>query len=374
MKIRIEQRLLADAARQAQRRLPNNPLQPVLAGLLLEAVDGGPVYLSGFDLETATRATLDAEVIAAGDVVVSARLLADVTASLPAGFVDLVADERQVTVSTPGNEFQLPTMNRSEYPALPVPPGAAGTVFGDRLAAAVGHAATVTTAAKDAVGQFEARGGVHVAVDGEQLAVSGTDGFRIARHYLPWTPDSDGAGAGSLLIPAGDIAVTVKQLTGGPVRIGFPGLGGGVASLASETLTVTSRTIAAEYPPVDKFFPDPDKADGSAVFDAEELIAAVKRAALVNDTAAHSIRLAFDGDQATVSGGQGGTSGRTEIEVDADGLDGFTIAYNPGYLASLLTPIGGPVRMWFTTATRPALIEPVDDDSYQAVGMPLRLK
>lgn len=372
MKIRIEQRLLADAARQAQRRLPNNPLQPILAGLLLEAVEGGPVHLSGFDLETATRATLDAEVIAAGEAVVSARLLADVTASLPAGLVDVVVDEHQVTVSTPGSEFQMPTMTRSDYPALPVPPGASGVVFGDRLAAAVGHAATVATIAKEAVGKFESRGGVYVAADGEQLTVSATDGFRIARHTLPWTPDV--GGAGFLLIPAGDIAATVKQLAGGPVRIGFPGPGGGVASLASDTLTVTSRTIAAAFPPVDKFFPDPDKAEGSAVFDAEELVAAVKRAALVNETAAHSVRLAFDGSHATVSGGHGGTSGRTAIEVDADGLDGFAIAYNPGYLACLLAPIDGPVRLWFTTPTKPALIEPVDDDTYRAVGMPLRIK
>ena len=160
----------------------------------------------------------------------------------------------------------------------------------------------------------------------------------------------------------------------GPVRIGFPGPGGGVASLASEHLTVTSRTIAQAFPPVDKFFPDPDKAEGSAVFDAADLVAAVKRAALVNETEAHSIRLAFDGDEATVSGGHAGTSGRTDIEVDADGLDGFAIAYNPGYLASLLAPIDGPVRLWFTQPTKPALIQPVDDDTYRAVGMPLRLK
>lgn len=373
MKLRIDQKQLADAARQAHRRLPNNPLQPVLAGLLLEAVEGGPVYLSGFDLETATRATLDAEVIEAGEAVVSARLLADVTASLPAGFIDLVVDEHQVTVSTPGSEFQLPTMNRGEYPALPVPPGASGTVFGERLAAAVGHAATVSAPAKEAVGKFEARGGVHVAADGEQLVVSATDGFRIARHYLPWTPDGD-VTDGFLLVPADAIAATAKQMTGGPVRLGFPGPGGGVASLASDHLTVTSRTIAQAFPPVDKFFPDPDHAEGSAVFDAAELVAAVKRAALVNDNDTHSIRIAFAGAQAAVSGGQAGTSGRTSVEVDADRLDGFVIAYNPGYLASLLAPVDGPVRLWFTTPSKPALIEPVDDDTYRAVGMPLRLK
>ena len=33
MKLRIDQKELAEAARRAHRRLPNNPLNPVLAGL-----------------------------------------------------------------------------------------------------------------------------------------------------------------------------------------------------------------------------------------------------------------------------------------------------------------------------------------------------
>ena len=55
-------------------------------------------------------------------------------------------------------------------------------------------------------------------------------------------------------------------------------------------------------------------------------------------------------------------------------MDGFSIAYNPHFLASLLAPIDGQVRLWFTTPTKPALIEPVDDPTYRAVCMPVRLK
>lgn len=370
MKLRIDQKLLADAARQAQRRLPNNPLQPVLAGLLLEAVEGGPVHLSGFDLETSTRATLDAEVIAAGDAVISARLLADITASLPAGFVDLVVDEHHVTVSTPGSEFQLPTMLRSDYPALPVPPGAAGVVDGGLFAAAVSHAAQAAKPAAEATGNLEGLGGVNVAASSDQLTVSASDRYRIVRHFLPWQPDGDGNG--HILIPAAEFAATAKQMAEGDVRVSFPASGGGVAALATEQLTVTSRTIATPFPNIDPLFPDPDKAAGSAVFDAEELAAAAKRAGLVGDEKT-PIRVAIDGDKAVLSGGAGGSSGRSTIGAKSD-LDDFSIAFNPGYLASLLAPIGGQVRMWFYTPTKPALIEPVDDATYRAVCMPVRLK
>jgi DNA polymerase-3 subunit beta len=369
MKLRIDQKELAEASRRAHRRLPNNPLQPVLAGLLIEATTE-QVTLSGFDLETSTRAVLDAEVIAAGDTVVSARLLADVTAALPAGPVDLVADEREVTVSAPGTTFTLPTMQRADYPALPVPPGVSGTIDGDLLAETVGHAATIAMGPKEAVGSRAHFGGVHVFTDGAVFTVEASDGYRIARHVIGWQPDVEAAG--ELLIPAADFAVTVKQTAGGRVRLGFPG-SGGVASIASDNLTVTCRTIASEYANLNQHFPSADAAAGLATFAADELATAVKRAALVNDADGRAIQISFDGGHATVRGGHGGSTGSSRIDCDTDGLDGFSIAYNPEFLASLLAPIDGRVRMWFTTPAKPALIEPVDDPTYRAVCMPVRL-
>lgn len=371
MKLRIDQKQLADAARQAHRRLPTNPLNPVLAGLLLEAT-GDQVTLSGFDLETATRATLDAETLKPGDSLVSGRLLADVTAALPAGPVDVVADERELTVSAPGTTFTLPAMNRGDYPELPAPPGAAGVAFGERLAASVGHAATVAMSPKEAVGSREAFGGVHVSADGEQLVVEGSDGYRIARHRLPWTPDGDSVG--DLLIPAADIAITVKQMTGGPVHIGFPGPGGGVASLSTDVLTVTSRTIATPYKNIDNHFPDPAAASGWTRIDAAHLLEAVKRAALVNEKEEQPIVLAFNGGTVTVRGGVEGSRGASQVDCEQADLDGFEIAFRAGFLGSLLAPIDGLAQVWFSTPTKPALIEPVDDDTYRAVCMPVRLK
>lgn len=372
MKLRIDQGELADAARRAFRRLPNNPLQPVLAGLLIEAPEGGPVTVSGFDLETATRATLGADVLEPGEALVSGRLLADVTAALPAGPIDVVADERELTLSAPGTTFTLPAMPRGDYPALPVPPGAAGVAFGERLAAAVGHAATVAMSPKEAVGSREAFGGVHVTADGEQLVVEASDGYRICRHRLPWAPDGDSAG--DLLIPASDIAVTVKQMAGGPVQIGFPGPNGGVASLATDTLTVTSRTIATPYKNIDGHFPDPAAASGWARVDAGELLEAVKRAALVNEKEEQPVALVFDGDTVTVRGGVEGSRGASQVDCEQADLDGFEIAYRAGFLGSLLAPIDGVAQIWFTTPSKPALIVPVDDDTYRAVCMPVRLK
>jgi DNA polymerase-3 subunit beta len=370
VKLRIDQKQLADAARAAARRLPNNPLQPILGGLLLDT-DGDSVTISGFDYETSTRATLAADVLEEGHTLVSGRLLADVTAAMPAGPVDLVADSSEATLTAPGTTFSLPTMDRRDYPALPDTPAAAGAVDGDLLAAAVVHAAQASMPDKEAAGNLEGFRGVHVAADGDHLTVSASDRYRIVRHRIPWTPDGDTGG--ELLVPAAHLAATAKQLSGGVVRISFTG-DSLVAALASDTLTVTSRTIAAPFPDIDGFFPDPGKAAGWMRADAGELLEAVKRAALVNDKEEAPVVLAFDRGHVTVSGGTEGSKGASRVGAETADLDGFTAGYRPGFLGSLLAPVDGQVQAWFTTPSKPVLIHPVDDDTYRAVCMPVRLK
>lgn len=375
MKLRIDQKQLADAARRAHRRLPNNPLQPVLAGLLLET-DGNSLTLSGFDYETSTRTTLAADVLELGHILVSGRLLADVTAAMPAGPVDLVAEGGEATLTAPGTTFTLPTMDRRDYPSLPEAPAAAGTVDGDLLAAAVVHAAQASMPDKEAAGNLEGFRGVHVAADGDHLTVSASDRYRIVRHRVPWTPD--GASAGELLVPAAHLAATAKMLASSPVQVSFTG-DLTVAALANDTVTVTSRTIATPFPNIDGFFPDPANAVGWMRADADELLDAVKRAGLVNDKDELPITLAFGRDQLTVSGGTEGSRGASRIDVETADLEGFTAGYRPGFLASLLAPIDGRVQVWFTTPNKPVLIQSVDDDgattnTYQAVCMPVRLR
>lgn len=367
MKLRIDQKHLAEAANRAHRQLRSNPLQPVLAGLLLQAT-AEQATLSGFDLDTSTCATLDAEIFTPGETVVSGRLLSGVATSLPAGPVDLTVDERSITVTAPGIEFHLPTMNRSDYPALPVPPGTAGTVDGNAFATAVGHVATTTLPEKEAVGSMASLAGVHVAAEGNHLIVSGTDRYRISQHTVPWTPDHDTNG--ELLLPATGLAAAVKQMTGGPLRIGFPAHSDSVAALTCDRLTVTSRTITGKLPDISRFFPDSRQAEGSAVFSAEELLTAVKRAALVGEPK-DPVRLSISDGRIEVHGGAGDASGRSRVAADTD-LTDCTIIFNPGYIASLLTPVAGSVRMWLTTPTKPALIEPADSSNYRAVCMPIR--
>src|SRR6185312_5583152 len=78
MKFRVARDDLADAVAWVAKSLPSRPPVPVLGGILLE-VEGGTLTVSGFDYEVSTRAELSVDAQDDGRVLVSGRLLSEIT-------------------------------------------------------------------------------------------------------------------------------------------------------------------------------------------------------------------------------------------------------------------------------------------------------
>src|SRR6201747_1972044 len=143
VKFTVERDVLADAVAWAARSLPIRPSVPVLAGLLIETVEGGDgLQLSTFDYETSARATLNADVSDEGRALVSGRLLADICRSLPNKPVEMSIEGAKVTLICGSARFSLQTMPVEDYPTLPQMPEARGTVGSNAFAAAVSQAVT----------------------------------------------------------------------------------------------------------------------------------------------------------------------------------------------------------------------------------------
>ena len=83
-----------------------------------------------FDREatrTPYRVSVEADVEEEGTVLVSGRLLADISRALPNRPVEISTDGVRVTVVCGSSRFTLHTMPVEEYPALPAMPDASGT-------------------------------------------------------------------------------------------------------------------------------------------------------------------------------------------------------------------------------------------------------
>jgi DNA polymerase-3 subunit beta len=355
MKFRVERDVLADAAAWVARSLPARPPVPVLGGVLIDATsgpDGDRLTVSGFDYETSARVELDATIGDGGRVLVSGRLLADITRALPSKPVDLVVDGSRATINCGSSRFSLPTMPVEDYPQLPAMPQLAGSVPADVLAQAVAQVA-VAAGRDDTLPMLT---GIRLEIEGSRLTLAATDRFRLAVREIDWNPEDETISS-AVLIPAKTLAEVAKTLSGaGTVELALSA-GDGMLGITGGGRRATTRLLDAEFPRFRQLIPS--EHTSAAIIEVAPLVEAIKRVALVTDRVAQ-VRLEFgeEGLRLTAGGDDVG-SAEEELRCEFEGTE-LTTAFNPGYLLDALGALHTErAQLTFTTPVRPALVRPV---------------
>jgi DNA polymerase-3 subunit beta len=374
VKFRVERDVLAEAVAWAARSLPPRPPVPVLAGLLLDA-DSDTLTLSGFDYEVSARVEAEADVAEPGRALVSGRLLADISRSLPNRPVDVASDGQKVVLTCGSARFTLLTLPVDEYPSLPVMPTASGSVAGDIFAAAVAQV-SVAAGRDDTLPVLT---GVRVEIDGESVVLAATDRYRLAVRELKWAPEQSGLSSVAL-IPARTLADTAKSLAGGEkvtIALATGGSGEGLIGFEGSGRRMTTRLLDGEFPKYRSLLPS--ESATLARLETAAFIDSVKRVALVAERNT-PVRLGFSDGQVTLEAGSGDEAQASEsMEARLEG-DDIAIAFNPSYLLDGLNAIDAPyVQLAFTTSGKPAVLTGLADadaapaSDYTYLLMPVRL-
>ncbi|MPZ82664.1 MAG: DNA polymerase III subunit beta [Actinophytocola sp.] len=375
MKIRVERDGLADAVAWVARSLPSRPPVPVLGGILLDTGSSDALTISGFDYEVSATVGVAATVADGGRTLVSGRLLADITRSLPAQPVEIMVDGARVSIACGNAKFSLPTMPVEDYPQLPAMPPHAGELAGEVFGLAVSQVA-VAAGKDDTLPMLT---GVRVEIDGEKLTLVATDRFRLAMREFTWTPDESLARSGEIavLVPARTLADAAKALgtSGTKVEIALAA-GEGLIGLSGSGRRTTSRLLDTEFPRYRQLLPSEQTA--TAIIDVPPLVEAIKRVSLVAERGTQ-VRLEFGESGLRLSaGGDDEGSAEEELAVEYTG-NPVTIAFNPAFLQEGLGALHADrAELSFTTPSRPALIKPVGEDGNVVPGylhllMPVRL-
>jgi DNA polymerase-3 subunit beta len=390
VKIGVERDALADAVAWTARALPARPAVPVLAGMRLAA--GERLSLSSFDYDVSARASIEVTTEEEGTILVSGRLLAEITRSLPARPVQIAADGTRATLTCGSATFTLLTMPVEDYPTLPEMPPAAGSIGSDAFASAVNQSATAASRDDTLPGLT----GVRIEIDGETLTLVSTDRYRLAVRELRWNPTRPGLSA-SVLVPARALIDTARSLTSGAevqIALALPGDeagqgGDGMIGFEGGGRRTTTRLLGGEFPPYQSLLPASAAAIGELA--TAPFSEAVKRVALVAERNT-ALRLSFAPGQAVLEAGTGDEAQAVEVleasyefsgegEHAADGgfgPDGLEVAFNPQYLLDGLAAIDSDTaRLSFTKPGKAVLITgkpgPDGQTDYRYLLMPIRL-
>ena len=372
MHIRVERDALAQAVTWAARTLPSRPSMPVLSGVMLIA-EQDSLTLSSFDYEISARVQLNIDVIEPGKVLVSGRLLADITKALPTAPVVLKLEGKRVLIECGRSSFTLPTLPVEDYPALPDMPTTAGSVDGDIFSEAVAQVAIA--AGKDDT--IPVLTGIRVEIDGSHVTLAATDRYRLAVRTFPWSPTTTSSELNTL-VPARILADAAKSMgSAKTVELAIAPDGEKLIGFEAEGMRTTTRLLDGEFPKYRSLLPN--ESSTTAIVDTTELVNAVKRVALVAERNT-PIRMHFAQGEINMRAGSGDDAQANEVlEVDVDG-DPIEIAFNPGYLLDGLHAIDAPkARFSFTVATKPVVITGMTNENndneadYRYLLMPVRL-
>ena len=375
MKIQVERDVLAEAVAWTARALPARPPVPVLAGIRLQAA--ADLTLSSFDYDVSAQARVPVEAEEEGEALVSGRLLAEITRSLPARPVEITTDGARATLTCGSATFTLLTMPTEDYPSLPEMPAPAGSIGSDAFASAVGQSATA--AGRDDT--LPALTGVRIEIAGETLTLVSTDRYRLAVRELRWTPARPDLSA-AVLVPARALADTARALTAGAevsIALALPGedggAGEGMIGFEGGGRRTTTRLLGGDFPRYESLLPK--QVNAVAELSTAPFAEAVKRVALVAERNT-AVRLSFSAGQLVLEAGTGDEAQAEEvIDASFEG-DDIQIAFNPQYLLDGLTALDSDIaRISFTESGKPALItgKPATDEQpdFRYLLMPIRL-
>ena len=384
MKIRLERDVLAEAVQWAARSLPTRPSVPILAGLLVRA-DSFGVTFSSFDYETSARISVRGDVSDEGEALISGRLLADISRSLPAKPVDISATESRMEIVCGSARFTLQTLPVADYPTLPQMPEATGAVPSAVFAQAVSQ--VVVAAGRDEL--LPVFTGIRIEIEGDTVSLLATDRYRMALKELSWNPGSTGASA-TALVPAKVLSETAKSMTAGEqvtLSLASGAAGDGIIGFegdgAAGQRETTTRLLDGEFPKVRHIMNT--QAVMNVRLSTSEAIAAAKRVALVAERNT-SLRMLIGDGAVTLEAATGDQAQASEAimaTVDQPGGGDLAVTaagFNPTYLLDALGVFDTPyVNFAFTAPSKPCLMtglaeldgEPLTD--YRHVIMLMRL-
>ncbi len=368
MKLSVMQENLARGLSVVSRAVSNRSL-PVLTNVLLKTEDGG-LKLTATNLEIGITYWVPGKIETDGATSVPARLLTDLVNSLPGGEpIELeLANGETLHIKAGRFESNIKGIPAEDFPTVQT----AGERPITRVPQKVLRQALDETAF--AAASDEARPiltGVLARFEGDQLTLAAADNYRIAVKTITVL---DPVEETSVVIPARALIELSRILADvdDPVSIVLAHSRNQLL-FHVEGIDLVTRLIDGQYPNYQSVLPATHAT--RAVLDREELLRAVRPAALIAHESANIVKLGvgLEGDPAiTVSANAeiGDHVGRVEAAVDGDGT---TIAFNARFLADVLTNVDAEqFALELNGPLSPGVFRPIGDDRYVHVVMPLR--
>ena len=368
MKINITKSTLLEGIQIVSTSVSSRTPAPILHNFLLEAQNGKLKFVRT-DMEMATVHYVNAEVEEEGSITVPLKEFSDIIKNLSDDKeISLYSDENnKFHIKSGKSKFWVIGTPKSEYPAIPEvkrensilldPIKLQKMIEKTAFSASTQETRYILNGLlwNNTADKFEI-----VATDGGRLAVASHEALPGSQEFkiiIPTKILNELCRFIGIAKPAKDSKIEINVSSN---QVSF---------IMNET-TFISRLIEGNFPNYNQVIPT-KKNITFEVF-SKELLACTRRSALCAGEFGSVVKYKLENNTLMISSNSQKMDFTEELPVEYN-LETFDAAFNPQYIIDVLKNIGTEkVSFSFVNASQPVLIEPVGEDVFKYVIMPVR--
>lgn len=339
----------------------------ILSNILLKLKDQ-QLLLTATDLEVAISARIPCVAEQKqGAITVPTKKMIDIIRSLDDDAnPTILFKEKIVTIHQGRSQFKLATLPADDYPKNEDEKSDMEFKV-NRLAFM--HLLQATSFA---MSQQDVRiflNGLLLEIDNQQITAVATDGHRMAicslSHPLMGEPQR-------LLIPRKGVQEALRLLNTVSDEMILLMTGKNHIKLETEQYTFSSKLIEARFPPYLKVIPK--QQDKQVIIDSDLLKRALSRISILAHEKSRAVLLHIHANELTLIANNQEQEEAIESLVAQIQGDELKIGINAGYLLDVLSHLEtGPIKLSFSTPDGSILVEPMQDERYQYIIMPMKI-
>ena len=362
----VERASLLDAVSRLQRVVGSKTSMPVLEGILISA-EQGKVTLVAYNLEMGMKKEIYAKCDEAGDIVINARLLADILRRMNGIQVEITADSKlNCNIKSGEATFDIMGMAATDFPEMPsVNNENKLSIKGQTLSEMV--KGTIFAAAQTE-GSRPILTGLNISVNDGELQLVGIDGYRLAirKQKVNIEKNID------FTLSAKAIGEVTKLITDENEDIEI-NIGERLISFDVEGYIFISRLFEGEFVNYRKTLPA--GYTQTVTVNTRDLINTIERVSLlISESFSTPVRCYFNELNVVftcaTSMGRATETFNTKLEGE-----NFEIGLNSRYLLEALRVIDDEnIKILFNGSNAGVIISPLENDDFTYMIMPMRLK
>ena len=370
LSFKVEKEILLNGLKIVERATAQKGLQPVLANILLDAVDKNKINLYATDFDLTIITSIEAQVDSIGSITLPAKKLLDIVSRLNDGIISFDLSANTMTIKSGKSKFEILGISANEFPKIELLTDEDTEVEIDLKPFVIG-----IKEAGFAAASYEANNsllsGVVCDINKNVLEIASTDGNRLARARKIITNKDDKSL--KLILPAKVLQEFLKIsyfIDEDYVKLYTKN---NKIMIKSDNITMISNIMTGQYPQYNQLipqsFPKEAKVSVSKMISALELVSTMvneKTSIVKFDFSGNILYLMADTPEAGNS--------QSEVDIKYSG-DDILIAFNYRYLLDCLKNIDAEnMIICMNTNLSATVIKPDNEEDFIYLVMPVQIR